>query len=173
MNEMKITLIAACDSMGGIGKNGTLPWHIPADLQHFKEYTEGKVCVMGRKTWDSLPIKPLPNRDNIILRRCQAGMKQLSLIIYDGYGREMADFDAEAIIESISVNVDCKELVIIGGASIYEQFLPHATHMVLTHIDREYDCDTFFPGFDKNEWTLTSGKQLKTDVLVRYWERKQ
>ena len=50
---MKITLIAALDSMGGIGKNGTLPWYIPADLQHFKEYTEGKVCVMGRKTWDS------------------------------------------------------------------------------------------------------------------------
>ena len=66
-----------------------------------------------------------------------------------------------------------KEIFIIGGASIYEQFMPHATHMVLTHIDREYGCDTFFPEFDMSEWTLTDGKQLKTDVLVRYWERKQ
>ena len=64
---MKITLIAAMESMGGIGKNGALPWYIPADLQHFKEYTEGKVCVMGRKTWDSLPVKPLLGRYNWVL----------------------------------------------------------------------------------------------------------
>ena len=170
---MKITLIAAMDCQGGIGKNGTLAQHIPADLRHLKEYTDGKVCVMGRKTWDSLPVKPLPNRENIILRRCQIGMRQLSLIIYDGYGREMTNCDAESIIESIHANMDCNELVIIGGASIYSQFLPRATHMVLTHISGEHGCDTFFPEFDENDWTLTGGKQLTTEALVRYWERKQ
>ena len=64
---MKITLIAAMDSMGGIGKNGAMPWYCNEDLKHFKAYTDGKVCVMGRNTWDSLPVKPLPNRENWVL----------------------------------------------------------------------------------------------------------
>ena len=168
---MKITLIAACDSMGGIGKNGTLPWYIPADLQHFKEYTSGKVCVMGRKTWDSLPVKPLPNRENIVVSGDIDFIEQLNEIDIDNCPDTVAKSIDSAIGEGFNLNAD--ELVIIGGASIYEQFMPHATHMVLTHIDREYDCDTFFPEFDMSEWTLTDGKQLKTDVLVRYWERKQ
>ena len=168
---MKITLIAACDSMGGIGKNGTLPWYIPADLQHFKEYTSGKVCVMGRKTWDSLPVKPLPNRENIVVSGDIDFIEQLNEIDIDNCPDTVAKSIDSAIGEGFNLNAD--ELVIIGGASIYEQFMPHATHMVLTHIDREYGCDTFFPEFDMSEWTLTDGKQLKTDVLVRYWERKQ
>ncbi|UOO89083.1 dihydrofolate reductase [Vitreoscilla massiliensis] len=168
---MKITLIATMDGKDGIGKNGTLPWHIPADLKHFKDYTDGKVCVMGRKTWDSLPVKPLPNRENIVVSGDIDFIEQLNEIDIDHCPDTVVKSIDSAIGEGFNLNAD--ELVIIGGASIYEQFLPHATHVVLTHIDREYDCDTFFPEFDKNEWTLTSGKQLKTDVLVRYWERKQ
>ena len=168
---MKITLIATMDGKDGIGKNGTLPWHIPADLKHFKDYTDGKVCVMGRKTWDSLPVKPLPNRENIVVSGDIDFIEQLNEIDIDHCPDTVVKSIDSAIGEGFNLNAD--ELVIIGGASIYEQFLPHATHMVLTHIDREYDCDTFFPEFDKNEWTLTDGKQLKTDVLVRYWERKQ
>ena len=168
---MKITLIAAMDSMGGIGKNGTLPWHIPEDLKHFKEYTAGKVCVMGRKTWDSLPVKPLLGRYNWVLTE-SGGTKKLIAMVdsNDNFMCSAMDYLLD-MIRYKGINTD--ELCIIGGASIYEQFLPHATHMVLTHIDREYDCDTFFPEFDMSEWTLTDGKQLKTDVLVRYWERKQ
>ena len=168
---MKITLIAAMDGKDGIGKNGTLPWHIPEDLKHFKAYTEGKVCVMGRKTWDSLPVKPLPGRYNWVLTE-SGGTKELIAMVdsNDNFMCSAMDYLLD-MIRYKGINTD--ELCIIGGASIYEQFLPHATHMVLTHIDREYDCDTFFPEFDKSEWTLTSGKQLKTDVLVRYWERKQ
>ena len=64
---MKTTLIVAMDSNNGIGKNGCIPWHVPEDLVHFKQYTNGKTVVMGRKTWESLPVKPLPNRDNIFL----------------------------------------------------------------------------------------------------------
>ena len=168
---MKITLIAAMESMGGIGKNGALPWYIPADLQHFKEYTEGKVCVMGRKTWDSLPVKPLLGRYNWVLTE-SGGTKELIAMVDSNDNFMCSDMDYLLdMIRYKGINTD--ELCIIGGASIYEQFLPHATHMVLTHIDREYDCDTFFPEFDMSEWTLADGKQLKTDVLVRYWERKQ
>ena len=131
---MKITLIAAMDDNLGIGRDGKLPWHNKYDLQHFKYYTEGKVCVMGRKTWDSLPVKPLPFRTNCVVSK-------------DIYADKHDNSDR--VFSSIS---DCvnhwknitNELIIIGGASIYEQFMPHATHMVLTHINGNYNCDTFF-----------------------------
>ena len=165
---MKITLIAAMDCQGGIGKNGRLPWHIPEDLKHFKEYTADKVVVMGRKTWDSLPVKPLPNRHNLIMTG-------------SGYKKEMSNYlecievwsmSSVSEVVDFSLDMDVNELCIIGGASIYERFLPRATHMVLTHINGEHGCDTFFPGFYENDWTLTGGKQLTADALVRYWERK-
>ena len=164
---MKITLIAALDSMGGIGKNGTLPWYIPADLQHFKEYTEGKVCVMGRKTWDSQPVKPLPNRDNWVL----ASKDAPNLF---GRGVSLMALSASSII-SAALDEQIGELCIIGGASIYEQFLPHATHMVLTKTDLgiDYECDTFFPDFDESEWICTETKGLCDLVWVEYLERKQ
>ena len=167
---MKITLIAAMDDNLGIGKDGRLPWHNKEDLQHFKDYTEGKVCAMGRKTWDSLPVKPLPNRDNIILRRCNTNLKTMSLVIYDGYGREITEIDTLSIIESIDCNMSSDELVIIGGASIYEQFMPHATHMVLTHINGDYNCDTFFPEFDASEWFAYEWKDIENGK-IHYMER--
>ena len=167
---MKITLIAAMDDNLGIGKDGRLPWHNKEDLQHFKDYTEGKVCAMGRKTWDSLPVKPLPNRDNIILSRCNTNLKTMSLVLYDGYGREITEIDTLSIIESIHCNMASDELVIIGGASIYEQFMPYATHMVLTHINGDYNCDTFFPEFDASEWFAYEWKDIENGK-VHYMER--
>ena len=167
---MKITLIAAMDDNLGIGKDGKLPWHNKYDLQHFKDYTQGKVCVMGRKTWDSLPVKPLPNRDNIILRRCNTNLKTMSLVIYDGYGREITEIDTLSIIESIDCNMVSDELVIIGGASIYKQFMPYATHMVLTHINGDYNCDIFFPEFDASEWFAYEWKDIENGK-IHYMER--
>ena len=167
---MKITLIAAMDDNLGIGKDGKLPWHNKYDLQHFKDYTQGKVCVMGRKTWDSLPVKPLPNRDNIILRRCNTNLKTMSLVIYDGYGREITEIDTLSIIESIDCNMVSDELVIIGGASIYKQFMPYATHMVLTHINGDYNCDTFFPEFDASDWFAYEWKDIENGK-IHYMER--
>ena len=124
---------------------------------------------MGRKTWDSLPVKPLPSRINFVISG-------------SGYAKEMSDYlesvevwsvDGIKAAIGIAYSLSAGELCIIGGASIYEQFLPRATHMILTHINGEYGCDKFFPEFDKDDWTLTSGKQFTTDALVRYWERKQ
>ena len=172
---MKITLIAALDSMGGIGKNGALPWYIPEDLKHFKEYTDGKVCVMGRKTWDSLPVKPLPSREScIITSRGWSGA--LSAFYDDESVSVRAGSDAIADLLEIAHVSKIDELVIIGGASIYEQFLPHATHMVLTSLDKHYHCDTFFPDVDFSNWNCTEAKVLKPalpSVIVKYWEREQ
>ena len=170
---MKITLIATMDGKDGIGKNGTLPWHIPADLKHFKDYTDGKVCVMGRKTWDSLPVKPLPNRENIVVSGDIDFIEQLNEIDIDHCPDTVVKSIDSAIGEGFNLNAD--ELVIIGGASIYEQFLPHATHMVLTKTDLwiDYECDTFFPDFDESEWVCTETKGLCDLVWVEYLERKQ
>ena len=167
---MKITLIAAMDDNLGIGKDGRLPWHNKYDLQHFKDYTQGKVCIMGRKTWESLPVKPLPNRDNIILSRCNTNLKTMSLVMYDGYGCEITEIDTLSIIESIDCNMSSDELVIIGGASIYEQFMPYATHMVLTHINGDYNCDTFFPEFNSSDWFAYEWKDIENGK-IHYMER--
>ena len=165
---MKITLIAAMDGKDGIGKNGTLPWNIPEDLQHFKEYTSGKVCVMGRKTWDSLPVKPLLGRYNWVLTE-SGGTKELIAMVdsNDNFMCSAMDYLLD-MIRYKGINTD--ELCIIGGASIYEQFLPHATHMVLTHIFGKHDCDTFFPEFKSKEWNITETKYFN-NMQIEYMER--
>ena len=168
MKPIKITLIAAMEINGGIGYQGKLPWHYPEDLAHFKEYTDGKVVVMGRKTWDSLPIKPLPNRKNWVLSK--------NWVIKWAFTHSEENFDMYRVsIDStleLMRDLEIDELVIIGGASIYEQFLPHATHMVLTSINEHYQCDTFFPHINPNEWDITASKQLNDQVGVVYWQRK-
>ena len=164
---MKITLIAAMDDNLGIGKDGRLPWHNKEDLQHFKDYTEGKVCVMGRKTWDSLPVKPLPNRTNMILTN--SGWENLYGFIHNEsvivpYGNVIMD------VLDVANKSKFNEFCIIGGASIYEQFMPYATHMVLTHINGDYNCDTFFPGFNSSDWFAYEWKDIENGK-VHYMER--
>ena len=157
---MKITLIAAMDDNLGIGKDGQLPWHNKEDLQHFKDYTKYGICVMGSNTWDSLLVKPLPFRTNCVVSK-------------DIYADKHDNSDR--VFSSIS---DCvnywknitNELIIIGGASIYEQFMPHATHMVLTHINGDYNCDTFFPEFDASEWFAYEWKDIENGK-IHYMER--
>ena len=161
---MKTTLIACCDSMGGIGKDGGIPWYLPSDLKHFSEYTKGKPCVMGRKTWDSLPVKPLPNRENWVL----ASKNTPNLF---NQGVNLMALSASSIM-GVAVDENIDELCIIGGASVYEQFLPFATNIVLTNLSKHYHCDTFFPKVDFTKWKYTAVKQLEPDVNVNYWERR-
>ena len=161
---MKITLIAAMDDNLGIGKDGKLPWDNKEDLKHFKDYTQGKVCLMGRKTWDSLPVKPLPNRDNyVISSNCISNLIKLVNI-------RNSDFVYQLKSVNDILRFDCGEVCIIGGASIYEQFMPHATHMVLTHINGDYNCDTFFPEFNPSDWFAYEWKDIENGK-VHYMER--
>ena len=162
---MKITLIAAMDDNLGIGKDGKLPWDNKEDLKHFKDYTQGKVCLMGRKTWDSLPVKPLPNRECVVIstkaQELQAECKDEITCFLTSKGK----------LDSLnSIFTPPEELCIIGGASIYEQFMPHATHMVLTHINGNYNCDTFFPDIDSSEWFAYEWKDIENGK-VHYMER--
>ena len=129
---MNIHLIWAQDQNGGIGKNGKLPWFIPADLKNFKKLTLDSTIIMGRKTWDSLPIKPLPKRRNIVL----SSNKIANIECY-----QYID-DCVTQLENDQIN----DLYVIGGSSIYNYFLQHAMYLHITLInDYIENVDTFFP----------------------------
>lgn len=122
-----IVLIYARGANGVIGRDGTLPWHIPADLKHFKALTSGKPMIMGRKTFDSLPGQ-LPGRRHIVLTRSTR---------WQAEGAEVA----ATIDQALDLAGD-GEVMVIGGAAIYDAFMPHADRIELTQIHAEYDGDT-------------------------------
>lgn len=142
-----ISMIAAMNQNRVIGYKNQLPWHLPNDLKYFKKMTLNKPIIMGRKTFDSLG-KPLPNRKNIVISR------QENLTIK---GAEVFTSLTEAI-ESVK---NVPEIMITGGATLYEQALPLADRMYLTVID--YDCqgDTFFPQWNSNHWQTIDCQSYK------------
>ncbi|MBO4575947.1 MAG: dihydrofolate reductase [Neisseriaceae bacterium] len=147
----KITLIAAVDKNNAIGKDNNMAWHIPADFAFFKQYTMNKPIIMGRKTWVSLPKKPLPERRNIILS------KQVD------FNEENAEV-FHSIDEVFSQLKSDKEIVIIGGGEIYRQFLPYATDIRLTEVNVQIEnADAFFPQFNKNQWQEISRENKVCD----------
>lgn len=146
---MIISIIAAIGKNNVIGSEGRLPWRIRGDMKRFVSLTKGKTVVMGRRTYESIG-KPLKDRTNIILTR-------------------NTDFKAEGCtvvnsVEEVFEIIDDKhEIIIIGGASIYKQFLPKAQKMYLTIINHNFEGDVFFPYFDKNEWLEKSVEEHKKD----------
>lgn len=138
-----------------IGKDNQLLWHMPADLKFFKQTTSGHTVVMGRKTFDSVG-RPLPNRRNIIITRDTA-------LKIDGV--EVVNSLEEAIY--ITENEE-KPVFIVGGAEIYRQALPKTDILYLTTIHHNFDADTFFPEFDRNEWELVSSEPHKADEKNKY-----
>ncbi len=134
---MKITLIAAMDDHQLIGKDNKLPWHLPADLKFFKQQTSGKTVLMGRKTCESLPF-PLPNRHNLVISKNPAFSKP---------GFE--------VIHNINKTFEVDDLMVIGGAKIYELMLPYATHLIITKIHAAFDGDTYFPAINWQQWRMT------------------
>jgi dihydrofolate reductase len=139
---MKINLIVAVDEKNGIGKDNQLPWHLPADLLHFKKLTTGFPIIMGRKTFDSIG-KALPNRRNIVISR------QQNLEIP---GAEVTG----SLQEALDLCKNENDIFIIGGAQIFEQALPLADSIYLTVIQHNFDADTFFPLLDNGTWEESS-----------------
>lgn len=142
---------------GVIGKDNSLPWKIPEDLQNFKNVTSGKTVIMGRKTFESIPEKyrPLPNRHNIIISRSMSSQE----------GIDVCRSVKEALEKAESYG---KEVFIIGGSSIYEQTLPSADKMYLSFVKKDYQGDTYFPKFNKEEWTVENKKEFQEFELVTY-----
>ncbi len=142
----ELKLIVAYDNHGLIGSQGELPWHLPADLKHFKELTTGNTVIMGRKTYQSIKNRlggSLPNRLNVVLTR------QLGLEIE---GCEVVNSLDDAM-EIASKNGD---VFVIGGAQIYHLAMPVADKLLVTQIDAEFDGDVYFPAVAEDEWLETS-----------------
>ncbi|MDF2867085.1 MAG: folA [Gammaproteobacteria bacterium] len=135
---IKISLIAAMDKNHVIGNQNKLPWHLPADLKHFKELTLNKPIIMGRKTFESIG-RPLPERKNIIITR-DSLFRAEGCHIYHSIPEALAKVAAES------------EVMIIGGAAIFEQCLPLAQTLYLTIIEHDFVGDTYFPVLNPAEW---------------------
>lgn len=142
---MKVSLIVAMDAKRGIGKNNDLMWHLPADMNFFKETTKNQIVVMGRRNYDSIPEKyrPLPNRLNVVLTR-NKNFEAENCLVFNSLKDCLKHFENE---EELKV-------FIIGGGEIYKMALDAncLDEMFITYVDGVFDADTFFPEFDENEW---------------------
>ena len=125
----EIVLVVAIADNGVIGKDGGIPWHIPEDMKRFKALTLGHTIVMGRKTWDSLPRRPLPGRVNVVVTR-QKNWRAEGAVTADSLGQATAGTSGTVMV--------------IGGAEIYERALPLASRIELTEVHRAFDGDTKF-----------------------------
>ena len=141
----KLCLIAARGRNGVIGTEGDLPWRLSSDLKHFKATTKGKPVIMGRKTWESLPFKPLPGRTNIVVTR-QVG--------YAAEGAQVfTDLDAALAAGSAAAQADgVDEVFVIGGAQIYAEALHKADRLYLTDVEAEPAGEAVFPAFEESAW---------------------
>lgn len=142
-----IVLVVAVADNGVIGRDGAMPWHLPADLRHFKRLTTGKPVVMGRKTFESIG-KPLPGRHNIVLTRDSA---------WHADGVTVVPNLAEAIAAAgLDPRARAGEIMVVGGAQIYAQAMPIATRIELTRIHISPEGDTRFPPLDPAQWQEAS-----------------
>ena len=154
MTDRQITMIVAVAENGAIGKDNNLLWHISGDLKRFKAITTGHSIIMGRKTYLSFPKRPLPDRKNIILTSGDA--------IFEGA------YITKNIEQALTL-CDSDEVFIIGGESVYRQFLPYTTKIYLTRVHRSYEADTFFPTLNMNEWeTIETEEHLDGEPPFTY-----
>ena len=136
---MLISMIAAMDKNRLIGSGPDIPWQMPADRRHFRDMTVGKPVVMGRKTFETLK-RPLGKRRNIILTRNR------------GYEAPQGCIVAHSVDDVLATVKQAEELMICGGAPIYQAFLPHANRLYITQIHATFEGDVYFPEFDRAEW---------------------
>ena len=159
---MKIHLIWAQDHNGGIGKDGNLPWHISEDLKNFKRLTSGSTILMGRNTWESLPVRPLPERRNIVLS-----------------SKEVPDVEYYTSVEECVEKLDAEGtsiLFVIGGSKVYRNFIHRADELHITLVDKNTEgIDTYFPVTMqkiKEEFKKISRIDLCADATYSHWVRK-
>ncbi len=151
---MTISLIAAMGKNRVIGNKGKLPWCMPDDLKYYREKTKGKPIIMGRKTFASMDNKPLPNRTNIIITHDKKYKAEGAIVVHS------AD-------EALKAAGNAKEIMVIGGQGIFEQFMPIAGRIYLTIIEGNFEGDAYFPRYGK-EWKETSRERHNADEKNPY-----
>lgn len=168
--DVKLSLIVARARGGVIGVNGDLPWHLSDDLKAFKKTTFGCPLIMGRKTWESLPFKPLPGRENIVLTSDWS---------YEALGARVYSSFAPALnaAKAIAAKGKFVEVFVIGGQSVYAKALPFADRLYLTEVDAAVEGDAYFPEFDEDVWEEVSATPFDKnetndhDFVIRVLER--
>ncbi|WP_101340443.1 dihydrofolate reductase [Cereibacter azotoformans] len=158
-----LTLVVARAKGGAIGKDGTIPWHAPEDLAFFQRETLGGALIMGRRTWESLPKRPLPRRLNIVVTSRKLEGEAL-----------FTSFDAAIPAARAAGHA---RIYSIGGARIFSAHLPIADRLLVTEVDLEVEgADTFFPEFDPSEWVCAARIELRAAspacVLYEYLRRR-
>jgi len=159
MSAMRLSILVAMAKNRVIGKNNALPWHLPADLKHFKALTMGHPVIMGRKTYESIG-RLLPGRTNIIVTRQKA---------YQVAGAITVNSIDDAL-KVCQAGVDGNnEVFLIGGAELYRQTLERCNRIYITEIQQDFDGDTFFPAFNLEEWKeITREKHFSEDRILDY-----
>ena len=152
---MKTIIISGMTKDKIIGKGINLPWHIPSDLENFKKLTDGNTVIMGLATFQSLNNKPLPNRNNIILSFDKMEVEGADVCFSIDEGWEKSKTYG-------------KDIFIMGGASIYKQFLDKADYMYLSHIKKDYEGDVYFPDWNDEDWEIESRKDMGEFEFVVY-----
>lgn len=152
-----IVFVVAIAENGVIGDRGKIPWRIADDMRHFKAVTMGKPFIVGRKTWDSFPKKPLPGRTNIVVTRDRAFAAEGAVVVHS--------LDA-ALAHAQSENP--AEIVIAGGADIYDALRARATRIHLTEVHAAFEGDSRLPPFERTEWRETTREDHATPEGLRY-----
>lgn len=157
MNHLELIIVVAMTRQRVIGRNGSLPWHIPEELRLFRELTTGQTVIMGRETFRSIGC-PLPERRNIVVTRTLPATA----------GVEVCGSFAEAVSKGAD---DGKKIFVLGGLEIYRQALPVASAMVVSWIRENHAGDTFFPEFDPEVWSVQ--KVEEHAAFTRVWYKKR
>lgn len=145
-----ISLIVAMTPEGAIGKDNSLIWHISEDLKRFKALTSGHTVIMGRNTWNSLPRRPLPKRRNLVITHDSTFCDEGAEVVH-------------SVEEALTAVAHDEEPFVIGGASVYRQFLPYANKIYVTWVWQNFDADVFFPKIDPTIFAVISESERFTD----------
>jgi dihydrofolate reductase len=145
-----ISIIVAVSEDWGIGKDNELLWHISEDLKRFKRLTSGETVIMGKKTWESLPRKPLSGRKNIVLTDNPKESIENSVTAY-------------SIEDALSKCGQDEEIFIIGGGSVYRQFMPIADRLFITHVHKKTSADVYFPEIDPEIWEVAGEEEFRSN----------
>ncbi|NTF17392.1 dihydrofolate reductase [Agrobacterium rubi] len=151
---MRITMIAAADEAWGIGRDGDLPWRCPEDLRHFRKRTMGGDLVMGRTTFEGLPVKLDGRNIHVVSSASVSGMTSIDEALAT-LSREQRD-----------------EILVAGGGRVYDGALAYCTHAEITRIPGSHDCDAFAPDLGKAGWHLERKEQLTENIEIEYWENR-
>jgi dihydrofolate reductase len=156
---------------GVIGRDGDLPWRLSGDLAFFKKTTMGKPVIMGRKTWDSLPTKPLPGRMNIVLTH-DGSFEPTGAVVCEDFSQAVQIGREQAADDGV------EEVCVIGGAALFALALPKARRLYLTEVDAVVDGDVRFPDFDESQWREVrreqhdAGEKNQYPFTIRQLERR-